>query len=120
MLDYLIKKNSIVDKKDIKLARRASNHDFKELIQKLGEEKKEQDVAKFNKIKAKVLTMGRISRMLKNAKDNSEQIEIAKASTHDGKLPQGMLSKSLKDCKDDVEQFVALHKIDSQNEKFPI
>ena len=64
--------------------------------------------------------MGRISRMLKNAKDNSDAIEDIKKTSPDGKLPQGMLSKSLKDCKDDVEQFVALHKMDQDNEKFPI
>lgn len=70
MLDYLVKKNSIVDKAQVKQARRASNVDFKEIITHLNEDKKEQDIAKFNKIKAKVLTMGRISRMLKNAHDN--------------------------------------------------
>ena len=70
MLDYLVRKNSIVDKKSVNQARRASNVDFKEIITHLNEDKKEQDIAKFNKIKAKVLTMGRISRMLKNAHDN--------------------------------------------------
>jgi len=33
-------------------------------------------MAKFNKIKAKVLTMGRISLMLKNKRENHEEILI--------------------------------------------
>lgn len=39
---------------------------------------------------------------------------------NDGKIPEGMLTKSLEECTNEVEQFVALHKADSENEKFPI
>ena len=73
-----------------------------------------------NRIKAKVLTVGRMSSMLKNRKENSEIIAQAKKFSADGKLPQGTLLKTVKETKDEVEQFVALHKLDKENEKFPI
>ena len=53
----------------------------------LKDEKKKQDNEKFNKIKAKVLTVARFNRMLKNAKENSELLAKAKKVSHDGKLP---------------------------------
>ena len=47
-------------------------------MNQLAEEKKEQDKEKIAKIKAKVLTVARFNRMLKNAKENSEIISKAK------------------------------------------
>ncbi len=47
---------------------------------------------KFNKIKAKVLTMGRISKMLKNAHDNSDVLDKMKELSPDGMLPKGVLN----------------------------
>ena len=44
-----------------------------------------------NRIKAKVLTMGRMAAMLKNVRDNAEIIEQAKDMTPDHKLPAGTL-----------------------------
>lgn len=41
MLDYLVRKNSIVGKNDVKAARRASSVDFEQIIQHLNEDKKE-------------------------------------------------------------------------------
>jgi hypothetical protein len=120
MLDYLVKKNTIIDKKDIQMARRSSNVDFNHIIATLNEDKKTEDVAKFNKIKAKVMTMGRISKMLKNAHDNTDAITKMKEMSADGMLPKGVLDQSLKDCKNEVDTFVALHKIDKNNEKFPV
>ena len=41
MIDHLVKKNSLVDQKDIQMARRTSNVDFKDIIKTLNDEKKE-------------------------------------------------------------------------------
>lgn len=49
---------------------------------------------KFNKIKAKVLTMGRMAVMLKNIKENKELISQAKAVLNTDKLPPGLLGSS--------------------------
>ena len=38
----------------------------------------------------------------------------------DGKLPQGTLLKTVDEIKSDVGRFLALRKIDSDNEKFPV
>ena len=75
---------------------------------------------KIANIKAKVLTIARFNRMLKNAKENQEILTKAKKFSADGKLPQGTLLKTVDEIKSDVGQFLALRKIDSDNEKFPI
>ena len=41
MLDYLVRKNSIIDKNAVNKARKASNVDFNEIITHLNEDKKE-------------------------------------------------------------------------------
>ena len=58
--------------------------------------------------------------MLKNAKENSELLAKAKQVSSDGKLPQGMLMKTVEETKSEVNQFLALKKLDKDNEKFPI
>lgn len=58
--------------------------------------------------------------MLKNAKENQELLTKAKKYSSDGKLPQGTLLKTVDEIQSDVGQFLALRKIDSDNEKFPI
>jgi len=55
----------------------------------LKDEKKTQDNEKFNKIKAKIMTVARFNRMLKNAKENSAALADYKKVSHDGKLPKG-------------------------------
>ena len=67
-----------------------------------------------------MLSIGRMARMLKNARENSELLAQAKMVSSDGKLPQGLLIKSLNEIKSDVNQFLALKKLDSENEKFPV
>ena len=74
----------------------------------MNDEKKEQDTVRFNKIKAKVLTMGRMSRMLKNVRENSEILAKAKAMSSDGMLPKGILLKNQEDARSDIEQFIKL------------
>ncbi len=46
--------------------------------------------------------MGRISRMLKNAHENSDKLQQVKLA-NDGKIPAGMLTKSLEECTNEVE-----------------
>jgi len=86
----------------------------------LEEEKKQESQRKIASIKAKVLTIARFNRMLKNAKENQELLTKAKKYSADGKLPQGTLLKTVDEIQSDVGQFLALRKIDSDNEKFPL
>lgn len=86
----------------------------------LEEEKKQESQRKIASIKAKVLTIARFNRMLKNAKENQELLTKAKKYSTDGKLPQGTLLKTVDEIQSDVGQFLALRKIDSDNEKFPL
>ena len=86
----------------------------------LEEEKKQESQRKIASIKAKVLTIARYNRMLKNAKENQELLTKAKKYSTDGKLPQGTLLKTVDEIQSDVGQFLALRKIDSDNEKFPL
>ena len=43
-----------------------------------------------------------------------------KVKNPDGKLPMGLLTKTQDEISDDINMFLALKKIDSDNEKFPI
>lgn len=78
MLDHLLHKNTMIKKNQLDVARQSSEVDFNKIMNQLAEEKKEQDKEKIAKIKAKVLTVARFNRMLKNAKENSEIITKAK------------------------------------------
>ena len=75
MMDNVLMKNSLVSKKEIKESRKSSVVDFQKIIKELNDEKEKQDSERINKIKAKVLTMGRISLMLKNAHNNHDLIQ---------------------------------------------
>ena len=79
----------------MRISKQSSDVDFQKIMTELKDEKKKQDNEKFNKIKAKVLTVARFNRMLKNAKENSELLAQAKKVSHDGKLPQGTLLKTV-------------------------
>lgn len=71
-------------------------------MSELKDEKKKQDNEKFNKIKAKVMTVARFNRMLKNAKENSAVLADFKKVSHDGKLPKGQLLKTVEETKSDI------------------
>lgn len=43
-----------------------------------------------------------------------------KVKNPDGKLPMGLLTKTQEEISDDINMFLALKKIDSDNEKFPL
>jgi hypothetical protein len=49
-------------------------------------------------------------------------VELAeyKKFSHDGKLPRGLLLKTMSEIKSEVNQFLALKKLDFENEKMPI
>ena len=63
---------------------------------------------KFNRIKAKVLTMGRMAIMLKTVKENQQVIKDAKLALNTTKLPPGTLGSSgnADDVKQHVEHFI--------------
>jgi serine/threonine-protein phosphatase 2B catalytic subunit len=120
MMDNIMKRASIVNKDKIKLVKQTSDVDFEKIMDELQEEQKQESQRKVASIKAKVMTIARFNRMLKNAKENQELLTKAKKLSHDGKLPSGTLLKTVDEIKSDVGQFLALRKIDSDNEKFPI
>ena len=110
MIDYILMKNSLVTPKEINAHKRSTQNDFSKIIKNLNQEKKEQDTQKFNKIKAKVLTMGRMAVMLKNIKENKELISQAKTMLNTNKLPPGLLGNSSEELKKQVETFMHQYK----------
>jgi len=88
----------------------------KEVQDTIAEEKSK----KLTRIKAKVMTIARFNRMNKKIKDNSESLSKMKVKNPDGKLPMGLLTKTQEEISDDINMFLALKKIDSDNEKFPL
>ena len=92
MMDHLFQKANVVRRDSLTVARQGSSVDFAKIMTQLKEEKKEQDKDRLNKIRAKVLTVARFNRMLKNAKENSEV--YTKVRTSYGKLPIGTLLKT--------------------------
>ena len=61
------------------------------------QEKSEQDRARINKIKAKVLTIARMNLILKKHHENSDVISEAKKMYPSGKLPVGAILNGLED-----------------------
>lgn len=106
--------------KEIGQGKTASQPDFHKIIESLNAEKKEQDAQKFNKIKAKVLTMGRMAVMLKNIKENKELIQHAKNVLNTDKLPPGLLGSNSEELKNQIDHFIKKYKTDMNNEKFPV
>ena len=58
--------------------------------------------------------------MLKNSKQNAVELAEYKKYSHDGRLPRGLLLKTMTEIKSEVNQFLALKKLDFENEKMPI
>ena len=83
-------------------------------------EKSEQDRARINKIKAKVLTIARFNLMLKKTVENADVIKEAKKMYPSGKLPVGAILNGLEDQKSDLRVFIENQKKDKENEKFPV
>jgi hypothetical protein len=55
------------------------------------------------RLKAKVMSIARFNRMLKNVKENAEIIAKAKIASPDGMLPKGLLTKGMQEIRADVE-----------------
>ena len=115
MMDHLLKKSTSVKVKedDLAVVRRASDVDFSVIKQKLLDEKADEHERKIQRLKAKVMTVARFNRMLKNRKENSEILGKAKMISADGKLPLKLLTMASKDIKNDVQLFLEVRKIDS-------
>lgn len=90
-----MKRNTLVPENKLKMAKQKSDVDFGKIMTELQEEKKQESMKKIANIKAKVLTIARFNRMLKNAKENQELLTKAKKYSTDGKLPQGTLLKTV-------------------------
>ena len=84
-----MKRNTLIPdtKAKVKLVKQQSDVDFGKIMDGLQEEKKQESQRKIASIKAKVLTIARFNRMLKNAKENQELLTKAKKYSADGKLP---------------------------------
>ena len=93
---------------------------FRKAIQDLNVEKVEENKMKFNKIKAKVMTIARINLILKKEQENKELIAEAKKMYPNGKLPVGAILDGLDKTKDDLRDFLKNQQKDMQNEKFPL
>ena len=87
MMENIMNRSKMVPKDKLKLAKQSSDVDFKLIMLQLQNEKLEQDYEKTKKIKAKIMSIARLNRMLKNAKENSEILANAKKCSSDGKLP---------------------------------
>jgi serine/threonine-protein phosphatase 2B catalytic subunit len=120
MLDYLIKKNQLVDKSDLKLAKKSSDVDFKQIKAELESNAEDQEKARINKIKAKVMSVARFSLILKKDKENQKLIEEAKKINPDGKLKPGEILSNFKGTKYELNNYIDGFKKDKQNEKFPM
>ena len=120
MLDYLMKKQQTVPKDALKLAKRSSDVDFDKIMTTLEKQEEEQEKARMNKIKAKVMSVARFSLILKKDKQNHDLIEQAKKMNPDGKLKPGEILSNFKGTKYDLDNFVQGHQEDKVNEKFPI
>lgn len=69
------------------------------------------------------MCVARFNLIQKKAKENAELVLKAKGGNPDGKLPFGTLLDVKSEDGDkstDVGTFLALKKIDSENEKFPV
>jgi len=120
MMENILRRQSIVSKDNLKIGKQSSDVEFAEIMNNLNEEKKEQSKQKIASIKAKIMTIARFNLMLKNSRENAELLSKAKEHSPDGKLPLGTLMKTKSELNSDVNQFLALKKLDSENEKFPI
>ena len=124
MLDHLLSLNkSVVDRQKLAVARQSSAIDFSKIMQKLHDDEVNDKEKKLNRIRAKIMCVARFNLIQKKAKENAELVLKAKGGNPDGKMPYGTLL-DIKTTDDDKEQdigtFLALKKIDSENEKFPL
>ena len=85
--------------------------DFQGVLEELHKEKKEQDVVKINKMKAKVLAVGRMAVMLRGVRENKDLITKAKMELGTNKLPAGLLAK-IKGDYNNLDDFISKYRTD--------
>lgn len=76
-------------------------------------------MAKRMRLKQKIISLGRMNKMLENLRENSEVILQAKQVSLDGKLPRGLLLENRSTIKFDLGQFNMTKDLDAKNEKRP-
>ena len=102
-MDHLLKKSAANVKNDqLEVVRRASDVDFAVIKKKLVDAQAEEHEKKINRLKAKVMTVARFNRMLKNRKENSEILGKARMISADGRLPANLLMKTSDEIRNDV------------------
>jgi len=119
-MDHLLKKNEILSKEKITEAQGSTKEHFSKIMNDMKNEKSEQDRARLNKIKAKVLTIARFNLMLRRHVENADIIHEAKKMYPNGKLPVGAIFDGLENQKSDLRVFIENQKKDKDNEKFPM
>lgn len=70
-------------------------------------------------MKLKVKAIAKMSKMLKNAKDNSDLLLEIKDMSPDGKIPRGLLMKGRPAIKDSFKEFLLARDLDKDNERRP-
>lgn len=117
MMDHVIKKQDLVNKKQIKMVKQASTTDYEKILGDLNQEMLDAEKdKKIATIKRKIMSVARFNLMLKKEKENAEFIAKAKQAYPDHKLPAG----SILDGFENVNEYLHLKKQDSENEKFPL
>jgi serine/threonine-protein phosphatase 2B catalytic subunit len=71
------------------------------------------------KLKIKVSSVGRMRRMYKNLKENSEQLLLLKIA-NDGKIPRGLLLEGRPAIRNAMKEFQLAINLDKENEKRPL
>ena len=88
MMDNMLKQSNHVHHNKIKQCKECTDVDFKIIINEINKvEKTKEEHDKEERIKAKIMTIARFNRMLKNDKENHELLVKYKRICHDGKLP---------------------------------
>jgi len=123
ILDYVIRKNTVVSQKEIEQMYKRDDKDFDTMIDSLINDQVEEDEKHINQIKAKVISIGRMSNMMKKRSTEGRvamerKIEFNIAG--DGRVDKEVVRKSLKESSDEGSLFVSIKDADSTNEKFPI
>jgi serine/threonine-protein phosphatase 2B catalytic subunit len=85
-------------------------------IEELSKEVKKERVSK---LKSKVKVFGRMQKMFKTLKDESELILKLKGMAPDGKIPRGLLLEGRPAIKDALQEFKRAKEIDKMNERRP-
>jgi len=124
ILEYVVLKNTIVSKKEIEqMYKQEGGTDFDSMIDSLINDQQAEDEKHINKIKAKIITIGRMSQMMKKRStegklENEKRMSFKKNG--DDRISSERIRKSMVDATDEGSLFVNIKDADKANEKFPI